>query len=362
MDTNREIINLLRNSLHEGKQYINSLKDFVNYLKDEIASKDKEILHKNTLLERKFQTITSENDEINNLHMETRLHSTSETELPELFSEHDRNVLLPLNHFVSSQDDNSVFRVPLDEPSAKDNIYYSNKEDDDILPNVIDSKWITDNRRERIRKSRINEIPLSNRYNSLEVEDDNPIDEYANDNNDDDKVINTKTRSRPKANLPNKRNVSSFFLNKHPEKDVLLSREICKERPGKHDVRKRKIAIISDSITRPIDMREFDDLVNNGVAIKRAYGGATASRLNFYVKGMISEDKPDTIIICGGTNNLTEKSQSAEEIADEILEIVNTCRRKGVGNIYVSSLTCRPDFQTKNRRCERKIKILCWCL
>ena len=58
-------------------------------------------------------------------------------------------------------------------------------------------------------------------------------------------------------------------------------------------------------------------------------------------------DKPDTVIINGGTNNFTKTFQSVEEIAEEILEIVETCRNAGVKNILVSSITCRPKFQCK---------------
>ena len=38
-------------------------------------------------------------------------------------------------------------------------------------------------------------------------------------------------------------------------------------------------------------MRDFNDNVVNGDSIKRAYGGATAARLNYYVKAIIEDDK-----------------------------------------------------------------------
>ena len=44
--------------------------------------------------------------------------------------------------------------------------------------------------------------------------------------------------------------------------------------------KEKKIAIISASITKPIDIKEFNDLIKNGKAVKRAFGGATASQLN----------------------------------------------------------------------------------
>ena len=106
-----------------------------------------------------------------------------------------------------------------------------------------------------------------------------------------------------------------------------------------------KTVIISDSIPKRIDMREFNDLLKNGAAYKRAFSGATASQLNHYVKATLVEDKPDSIIICAGTNNLTKKQQTVQETTKEIISIAETCRHNGVNTIYISSLICRPSHQ-----------------
>ena len=72
-------------------------------------------------------------------------------------------------------------------------------------------------------------------------------------------------------------------------------------------MKRNKIAIISDSITKPIGMRRFNKLIVNGDAVKRAHGGATASRLNNISHDIMIEDKPNIVIICAGTNNFTKK-------------------------------------------------------
>ena len=92
-------------------------------------------------------------------------------------------------------------------------------------------------------------------------------------------------------------------------------------------------------------MNQFNRLIVNGTAIKRAYGGATTSRLKYYVNAAINIDKPDTIIINGGTNNFTKTNQTPEEISNEIFEIVEMCKRGGLKHIFVSSITCRPSYQ-----------------
>ena len=84
----------------------------------------------------------------------------------------------------------------------------------------------------------------------------------------------------------------------------------------------------------------------DGYAVKRVYGGATASQLNHYSHIAINDDKAETIVISGGTNNLTKTNQTPREIAWE-MEMVKTCKQNKVKNIYVSSLTCRPLYQQK---------------
>ena len=51
-----------------------------------------------------------------------------------------------------------------------------------------------------------------------------------------------------------------------------------------------------------------------------------------------------------GTNNLTKKQQSEEEIVSEILETVAKCRTYGVNEVFVSGLTCRPTYEKQINR------------
>ena len=115
-------------------------------------------------------------------------------------------------------------------------------------------------------------------------------------------------------------------------------------------MKRNKIAIISDSIIKPIDMRRFNKLIVNGDAVKRAYGCATAPRLNHISHDLLIEGKPNIVIICAGTNNFTKKNHSTEETTGEIIDIVNTCRRKGAEKVFVSSITCRPKYQSEVKK------------
>ena len=62
----------------------------------------------------------------------------------------------------------------------------------------------------------------------------------------------------------------------------------------------------------------------------------------------LEEDKPDIALIHVGTCNLLKKHfQTAAEICKEIFEVVKECENAGVNEIYVSSITSRPEHQYK---------------
>ena len=106
------------------------------------------------------------------------------------------------------------------------------------------------NKRHSIKSKHSNntnfDIPLKNRFDSLD------------NGNDKNSCIK-----------------STLYTNKHPEKDILSSKKTQKAEINykRHtNVKRRKIAIISASITKPINMIEFNRLVKNGDAIKRHTG------------------------------------------------------------------------------------------
>ena len=99
---------------------------------------------------------------------------------------------------------------------------------------------------------------------------------------------------------------SSVYVNNFPEKNILPLNNY--NQCNKYEEKKgRKIAILSDSNTKPIDMIELNHCLVNGHIVKRAHGGATASRLSYYAHATLNEDKPDTIIVSAGTNNLSKR-------------------------------------------------------
>ena len=197
-------------------------------------------------------------------------------------------------------------------------------EADIVEQQELNMEFVTDNRKHRNKRKNNNketnyELPLFNHFSNLEVDDD------ATDLMIDD------------WNLP--------LSNTCIDAPIVITQD-------KHDIDKNKsrnfkTVIVSDSMTKPIDMVEFSSLIENGHAIKRAYGGKTAQSLKHYAYASMKEDKPDAVLICAGTNNLSKKRQTAKQIATEIIEIVKTCQDEGVGKVYVSSIICRSIYQDK---------------
>ena len=195
-------------------------------------------------------------------------------------------------------------------------------------------------------------VVFPNRFSSLNVEDDDVI----TNTNDELQTPTNATRRNMKVNIR-----PETVINKYPERDAVnyrqntennLTHPVKRTIPGNSsyaDLTKngKKICILSSSLTKPINMNDFNNRLASGVAIKRAHGGATASQLKYYAQATLKEDYPDRAIISVGTNNLTKKDQTPLQIAEEIIEVVQTCRQGGVNEIYVSSITCRPQFQEK---------------
>lgn len=209
-----------------------------------------------------------------------------------------------------------------------------------------------------INKRADNIVVSPNRFSSLNIENDDVTTNVFDNTDDVEQPRKHEIRNNNKAD---KRPL--IVHNQHPERDFSsnysrqnsgnnLSHSVKRTSPGNSsyaDLTKsgKKLFIFSSSLTKPINMNNFNDRLKSGTAFKRAFGGATASQLKYYIQAALNEDHPDRVIINVGTNNLTKKDQTPLQIAEEIIEVAQTCREGGVNEIYVSGITCRPQFQAK---------------
>ena len=114
---------------------------------------------------------------------------------------------------------------------------------------------------------------------------------------------------------------------------------------------KNNIKIMCDSIPKGIRTREFNRYVKNGSAQFKSFQGCTVKELHHYVLPTLNDEKPDTVIIHVGVNDLLNGKNPVNEIADEITDIGKTCREKGVKTIFISGIAFnkRIDYDVINR-------------
>ena len=181
----------------------------------------------------------------------------------------------------------------------------TDKTNNDIGWNVVNHHGV--NKRIHCNNTYDWHVPLTNRLYGMQ------IDENVMENTDDNSRETYLPPSKNSIPTMNKRPTSNdrMYFNEHPERNTLQmplrNVAIPITRSSETRTKKRKVVLLSASITKPINMIKFNDSLVSGNAIKRAYGGATASQLNIYVQAALIEDKPDTIIINAGTNNFSKK-------------------------------------------------------
>ena len=129
---------------------------------------------------------------------------------------------------------------------------------------------------------------------------------------------------------------------------------------------KQQAIIFSDSIAKPIQMREFNNHIEDNVGVVKlaAFPGATAKLLNHYVLPTLQDTSPETVIIHVGINNILHKGKMVEPdvIAKEIANIGLTCKDYKVKNIFISNILYSTKADINSIRViNEKIGELCEC-
>ena len=107
----------------------------------------------------------------------------------------------------------------------------------------------------------------------------------------------------------------------------------------------KKTLILSDSTCGRIDMKDFNQCVNEGVAYRKYYPGATPQEMGNYCTHVLEAETPDAVIIHAGTNSLYK--DDVDTIVSNVLKIAEKCKLYGVNNVFISGITYRQQFQGK---------------
>ena len=121
--------------------------------------------------------------------------------------------------------------------------------------------------------------------------------------------------------------------------------------------------VFSTSITKGINVQDFNDAYVNGRAEFHRFRGKKAPHIKNYIKSHLSVEKPDRVLIHVGGNDLppgpNQRPMPIDELAHHIIEAGEISERFGVKDIYIAGVTARPGLQGRCYKLNDKLKELC---
>ena len=91
--------------------------------------------------------------------------------------------------------------------------------------------------------------------------------------------------------------------------------------------RKRKLFVVGDSHLKRLSKQLFNYSIRDTHAVIKNFDGATTKRLGHHVLPILKEDKPDSVLIHIGTNDVNNHklyAVSPEKLASDIIKIGRT--------------------------------------
>ena len=116
--------------------------------------------------------------------------------------------------------------------------------------------------------------------------------------------------------------------------------------------RKRKLFVVGDSHLKRLSKQLFNYSIRDTHAVIKNFDGATTKRLGHHVLPILKEDKPDSVLIHIGTNDVNNHklyAVSPEKLASDIIEIGRTCKSFNVKEVFISSVLCRNEVILSNQ-------------
>ena len=98
--------------------------------------------------------------------------------------------------------------------------------------------------------------------------------------------------------------------------------------------------MIGDSYIRRVKRNKLQNSLDNAKSFLRHFSGAQTEDLHHYIIPSLLKEKPDTVVIHVGSNNITHRifeDFNADKLADEIIDTGKMCRQYGVKGVIFSS-------------------------
>ena len=115
----------------------------------------------------------------------------------------------------------------------------------------------------------------------------------------------------------------------------------------------KKTIVFSTSMTKGIRLNDFNDSYNEGTSQFYKFHGGKVRHIKKYVPIHLEEERPDSVIILAGGNDLPTSKKNptpVSEIADHIIDMGLMCTRYHVSNIFISSVLPRSAAYMQARR------------
>ena len=113
--------------------------------------------------------------------------------------------------------------------------------------------------------------------------------------------------------------------------------------------------VFSTSITKGINVREFNSKYKQGTARFRRFHSAKARHMKHYIVPTLVEESPQIVLIqCGGNDLQTVKANPTpvDTIANDIIDAAKICENHGAEHVLIASIIMRnkQDYMEKRRR------------
>ena len=108
--------------------------------------------------------------------------------------------------------------------------------------------------------------------------------------------------------------------------------------------RKRKLYVLGDSHLKRLSKQLFNYSLRDTHAVIKNFDGATAKRLGHHILSILKDDKPDSVLIHIGINDINNHKLygvSPEKLASDIIEIGRTFKSFNVKEVFIPSVLCR---------------------
>jgi lysophospholipase L1-like esterase len=166
--------------------------------------------------------------------------------------------------------------------------------------------------------------------------------------------MNTQPKSKPLVNLQpiryhNNNNMELEEISEEESEYDESEDDILNIRPGPRSYSETvdggdKTIIFSNSITKDVDVKRFNDAYDRGTAEFIRYPGRKARQLQVDIRRHLEEKRPNCVILQSGGNDLPLSTPVAD-IVDDLLDAAALCKRYGVEKICIGGVITRPGLQ-----------------